>query len=135
MKGNNMWVITYTKDWHYRDRDNYPACNTGEAETAEGDTLKEAINHLIKMEANPGMIENYAIPSYDGYSSIEIINIHKISKEIYLDFEKIPAIKKMIEEKKSKVIIEKENEEKKEKRNKQTRERTQLKRLKLKYEK
>jgi hypothetical protein len=130
-----MWIITYTKDWHYRDRDNYSQTSIGEAETAEGDTLKEAINHLIKMEASPGMIENYATSSYDGYSSIDIINIHKISKRINLEFENIPAIKKMIEEKKEKLIKEKEDEKKKEKRNKKARERAELKRLKEKYEK
>lgn len=127
------WIITYTRDWHYRDRDNYPACNSGEAETAEGDTLKEAIKTLIRSEASPSMIESYAENKYEGYSSIEIISAYKVTKEVELEFEKIPTIKKMIDKKERQLANKKANEIIKENADKVKMEKAMLKKLKEKY--
>ena len=128
-----MWIITYTKNWHYKDRDNYPACDTGEAETAEGETLKEAIDLLIKMEASPSLIESYAQSKYDGYSSIEIISAYKVTKEVELEFENIPTIKKMIARKERQLANKKANEIIRENANKVKMEKAMLKKLKEKY--
>jgi hypothetical protein len=120
-------------DDHYRDRDNYPAMTIGEAEKATGDTLKEAINSLLKMEAK-SMIDNYAMPNYEFYRQIDIISVHKVIKDVHLEFDRIPAFKKMVDDRKKEIIIDIEKLKNLQKEDKINKERTMLKELKEKYE-
>jgi hypothetical protein len=131
-----MWVITYTIDYHDLDRDNRPDCRTGEVESATGETLKDALNQFLKETATKGMISNYANPSSSwGYSSVEIINCFRVTKEVELDFEHIPVIRERIEKQRATFARAKLAEERKEKNTKRASERATLKRLKEKYEK
>jgi len=129
-----MWVITYSVNWHYRDRDNYADCNHGYPETWEGETLKEALEYLISETTSDSIIDSYAKQPYDGYYTVEIFSCYKVIKEVGLVFENIPAVRDKIAKAKASIIYEQMEKDKKEAENEKAREKELLKKLKQKYE-
>ena len=128
------WIITYHVDSIRRDRDNYPYTDTGEPETAEGDTLKEAIQSLLRMEVTDGLLRDYVDPGYDYYRTVEIVSIYKVIKEVDLNFfEDIPIVKQMIGDMKETIKQEKAKLESDKAQKKEDKEKKILKELLTKY--
>jgi len=101
-----MWKILYTIDKHYRNEDNYIASFYSDLEEVTGDTYDDAIDTLItELKKTPvfnQIIDKYALnlDSYDECYDITIESVIEIIDSKHLNFKDIPAIKKLVKERK-----------------------------------
>ena len=133
--------ITYSTDYHYRNRDNYPDIDAGEVLEADGNTLEEAIENLRFCLHNDNRLatvidtEARNLNSYDECRCLNIISIDEVINSSDIeesDIMKHKIFAELISERKKEVEHEKKAREKKILSDEKRKDLAELRRLKKK---